>query len=195
MKLHRFALIGSALLVWGTGCPDEEAETEPSPDPNDEAEEEAQADESEEPAEVPSMRDIDVETADGESVEARPDDVEWEEGPGSFDEGSEFAVLEGDPGEEGYFAMQIKMPDGFVINPHTHPNVERVTVLQGTFNLGMGEEEVDEDATEAYPEGTYVSMPPGMAHFAIAEGETIIQLTSVGPWEIDYIDPDDDPRN
>ncbi len=30
----------------------------------------------------------------------------------------------------------------------------------------------------------------GIVHYAIAEGETVIQLTSVGPWIINYIDPE-----
>lgn len=126
-------------------------------------------------------------------VTHRPDEVPWQAGPGSFEEGAQFAVLEGDPGEEGVFTMQIKMPDGFVIRPHWHPNVERVTVLRGTFHLGSGEK-MDRQAAQALPAGTYTSMPPGMTHYAIAEGETIIQLTSVGPWVINYVHDEDDPR-
>ena len=122
-----------------------------------------------------------------------PDDVDWQAGPASLEEGAQFAVLEGNPSEAGVFTMQIKMPDGFSINPHTPPNVERVTVLQGTFHLGSGEE-VDRDVTEALPPGTYTSMPPGMVHYAIAEGETVIQLTSVGPWVINYVREEEDPR-
>lgn len=122
-----------------------------------------------------------------------PEDINWQAGPGSFEEGAQFAVLEGDPSEAGVFTMQIKVPDGFVIRPHWHPNVERVTVLQGTFHLGSGEE-VNEEAAEALPAGTYTSMPPEMSHYAIAEGETIIQLTTVGPWVINYVNEEDDPR-
>jgi hypothetical protein len=33
-----------------------------------------------------------------------------------------------------------------------------------------------------------------MRHFAIAEGETVVQLSSIGPWEIRYVDSRDDPR-
>lgn len=122
-----------------------------------------------------------------------PDEVEWQPGPGSLEEGAQFAVLEGNPGEAGVFTMQIKMPDGFVINPHTHPNVERVTVLRGTFLLGSGEE-VNREAADVLPVGSYTSMPPGMVHYAIAEGETVVQLTSVGPWKINYVNEENDPR-
>jgi quercetin dioxygenase-like cupin family protein len=91
------------------------------------------------------------------------------------------------------FTLRIKLPDGFEIAPHWHPNVERVTVLSGTFHLGAGET-MDKQNADRLESGSYTSMPPGMRHFAFVEGETEIQLTTVGPWEIHYINPDDDPR-
>lgn len=122
-----------------------------------------------------------------------PGEIEWRDGPASFEAGAQFAILEGNPGEPGVFNMRIKMPDGFVISPHWHPNVERLTVISGTFHLGSGEI-VDKETAQAMPPGSYTSMPPGMRHFAMAEGETVVQLTSVGPWEIHYVNPEDDPR-
>jgi quercetin dioxygenase-like cupin family protein len=122
------------------------------------------------------------------------DEVEWNAGPASLAAGAEFSVLEGDPGEPGVFTMRIRMPDGFVIAPHSHAGVERVTVLSGTFHLGSGDR-VDRQATTGLPAGSHFSMPPGMRHFAIMEGETVIQLTSIGPWQIEYVNPADDPRS
>lgn len=119
-------------------------------------------------------------------------EIDWQPAPPSLEPGAEIAVLEGDPGAREVFTMRLKLPDGYVISPHTHPNVERVTVLSGTFLLGDGE--VDREAMERLEAGSYTSMPPGMVHCALAEGETVIQLTSVGPWVINYVDPDDDPR-
>ena len=126
-------------------------------------------------------------------ISYRPDDIDWQDGPASLESGVQFAVLEGDPYEAGVFTMRLKFPDGFEIAPHWHPNVERLTVLSGMFYLGSGEQR-DKDRAQALEPGTYTSMPPGMRHFAIAEGETIVQLTSVGPWEIHYVNPEDDPR-
>ena len=102
-------------------------------------------------------------------------------------------MLEGDPSKEGYFALRIKMPEGYVIPPHWHPVQERVTVLSGALRLGMGEV-VDGQRTQYLPEGTYFSLAPRMAHYALTEGETVLQLTSIGPWQINYIDPRNDPR-
>lgn len=123
----------------------------------------------------------------------RPGEIEWRDGPASFAPGAQFAVLEGNPSEPGVFTMRIRMPDGFVIAPHWHPGVERVTVLSGTFRLGHGDV-LDRQAAPRLPAGSHFSLPPGMRHYAITEGETVIQLSSIGPWEITYVNPADDPR-
>ncbi|TVS05364.1 MAG: DUF4437 domain-containing protein [Phycisphaerales bacterium] len=121
------------------------------------------------------------------------EDVEWRSGPASLPDGAQYAVLEGDPGEDGMFVMRLKLPDGYIIPPHTHPNVERVTVVSGVFHLGHGAR-VSREHASRLPEGSFTSMPPGMRHFAFTEGETVVQLTSIGPWEINYLNPADDPR-
>jgi hypothetical protein len=107
--------------------------------------------------------------------------------------GAQIAVLEGDPAKEGFFTMRIKMPDGYRVPPHWHAKQERVTVLSGILNLAHGD---TFDATKAKPlgPGTYSSMPPKMTHFAWMTGETVLQLSTVGPWSITYVHPEDDPR-
>src|SRR5438874_1715687 len=69
----------------------------------------------------------------------RPDGLKWQDGPPSLPPGAKFAVLEGDPTKSGPFVFRVKVPDGYKIPPHTHPRPERVTVVSGTFHLGMGE--------------------------------------------------------
>lgn len=123
-----------------------------------------------------------------------PAEIEWRDGPGSLPPGATFVVLEGNPAEGGVFTLRIRMPDGYVIPPHWHAGVERVTVLAGTFHVGHGET-LDRAAAQPLGEGSYFSFPPGMRHYAITEGETVVQLTSVGPWVITYVNADDDPRD
>jgi len=103
-------------------------------------------------------------------------------------------VLEGDPTKEGPFVMRISVPDGFMIPPHFHPKVERVTVISGIFNLGMGEK-FDKTTTQKMTAGTFGFWPAGMKHFAWADGATVVQLHGIGPWSITYVNPSDDPRN
>ncbi len=43
--------------------------------------------------------------------------------------------------------------------------------------------------------GSFMVMPKGTAHFALARGETVVQVHAIGPWGLTYVDPKDDPRN
>ena len=90
--------------------------------------------------------------------------------------------------------MRLKMPDGYRVPPHWHAKQERVTVLSGVLNLGSGDT-FEANKTKALQPGTYSSMPPKMTHFAWMTGETVLQLSSMGPWSVTYVDPKDDPRN
>jgi len=122
-----------------------------------------------------------------------PSEVPWRDGPESLPAGAKVAVLEGDPSKDGFFTMRLLLPDGYRVAPHWHPKVERLTIISGTLNLGTGDR-FDAAATKALPAGTYSSMPPKMTHFAWATGETMLQLSSIGPWQVIYVDPSDDPR-
>jgi uncharacterized RmlC-like cupin family protein len=90
--------------------------------------------------------------------------------------------------------MRIKLPPNARVATHTHPVHERVTVISGTFHLGIGES-FDRAKAKAYPAGGVTFMPPGMPMFAFTENEeAVIQLHGTGPWGISYLNPDEDPR-
>jgi quercetin dioxygenase-like cupin family protein len=123
-----------------------------------------------------------------------PAKIEWKAGPPSLPPGAQIAVLEGDPTKEGMFVMRIRVPNGYHIPAHTHPKPERVTIIQGTFKLAMGENPKVADA-QILPVGTFGVWPAGMVHAVWIEGETIVQFHGMGPWVINYVNPADDPRN
>ncbi len=123
-----------------------------------------------------------------------PDALVWKDGPPSLPPGAKIAVLEGDPTKPGPFVFRVKVPDGYKIAPHTHPKPERVTVISGSFHLGMGDKFDPRHAT-TLPAGTYGTWPAGMKHFVWVEGETVVQFHGDGPWRIVYVNPSDDPRN
>ncbi|HMH57473.1 MAG TPA: cupin domain-containing protein [Gemmatimonadales bacterium] len=127
------------------------------------------------------------------AVVVLPDQVTWGPAPPILPAGAKAAVLEGDPKQPGPFTMRVSFPDGYRIPPHFHPAHERVTVIQGTFRLGMGDK-FDESALSSLPAGSYVSMQPGTHHFGQAQGATIIQVNGIGPWKLTYVNPADDPR-
>jgi quercetin dioxygenase-like cupin family protein len=122
-----------------------------------------------------------------------PQEIRWSPGPPSLPKGAEYAVLFGDPSKEGLFAMRLKFPKGYRIPPHSHPKPEVVTVISGTFRIGMGEVP-DPGKAQELPAGGLFAFPAGMAHYAAAEDDTIVQLNSTGPWGVNYVNPKDDPR-
>jgi len=107
-----------------------------------------------------------------------PGELEWNDGPETIP-GSKVAVLEGDPKKSGFFVMRLKLPAGGKIPLHIHDNIERVTVISGTFNLVEGEQA---GKPKVLPAGSYFSFQPGMAHSAGVDVETVVQISTEGPW-------------
>jgi quercetin dioxygenase-like cupin family protein len=122
-----------------------------------------------------------------------PTAIEWKAAPAALPPGAKMAVLEGDPTKEGPFVVRFQFPDGYHIPPHTHPKIERVTVILGILHLSTGEA-LDGSSAKELPAGSFGYWPAGMKHTAWSEGETVIQLHGTGPWQINYVNPADDPR-
>ena len=120
-------------------------------------------------------------------------DLKWNDGPPALPAGSKIAVLSGDPGKAGPFTVRLKFPTGFKVPPHTHPTAEHVTVISGTLALGMGPK-FDDAAAHDMSAGGFAVMPAGMEHFASCKSECIVQVHAMGPFEVKYVNPADDPR-
>ena len=126
-------------------------------------------------------------------VMVTPTDVQWADGPGSLSPGAKFAVIEGDPKNAALFTMRLKLPASYRIAAHWHPADEHVTVLSGTFHMGMGDK-LDATKGKALGVGSFAVMPANVQHYAWTNEETIIQLHGMGPWGVNYVNPADDPR-
>ena len=101
--------------------------------------------------------------------------------PAPYPSNATVAVLSGNPSTAGaQYTLRMKLPDGAKIPPHTHADTENVTVLSGTLMVGLGTTWNDAHMT-ALPAGSYASIPAGTAHFAMAKGDTVIQVNGVGP--------------
>ena len=122
-----------------------------------------------------------------------PQEIKWSAAPASLPAGAEIAVLYGDASKEGLFAIRIKLPKGYRVAPHSHPKPEVVTVLSGTARLGMGET-ADPAKSHMFPAGGFYATPAGMVHSFSADEDTVIQINSIGPWGITYVNEKDDPR-
>ncbi len=122
-----------------------------------------------------------------------PDDVQWGPAPDALPAGAQLAVMSGNPMAKGDYTVRLKLPANYQIPPHFHPTLENVTVLNGTFHVGMGDT-FNKEGALALQTGGFGSMPAKMHHFAWADGETIIQIHGMGPFAITYVNPQDDPR-
>jgi mannose-6-phosphate isomerase-like protein (cupin superfamily) len=119
--------------------------------------------------------------------------LKWVAAPPILTPGATMAVLEGDPNAAGkLFTVRLRTPDGYRISPHWHFSDEHVTIISGTIRLGMGDE-FDTTKMETVTAGGYAALPARHHHYALTQGETEIQLHSVGPWKLIYVNPTDDP--
>ena len=122
-----------------------------------------------------------------------PDSVPYGPAPAFVPAGAQLAVLEGDPSaSSGDYTIRLKMPDGYRIAPHWHPKRENVTVISGTFKVGMGDR-FDESKMGDFPAGSFAYLDPNMHHYAMATGEVVVQVHGMSPVQFNYINPDDDP--
>jgi quercetin dioxygenase-like cupin family protein len=123
------------------------------------------------------------------------DQLQWGTVPPGLPPGAQATVLEGDPGAEGKpFTVRLRMPKGYTIPPHFHPTTENVTVISGVLQIGAGDQ-VDAKQAKTLKAGGFASIPKDHHHYAVSGvAGTVVQVHAIGPFQITYVNPDDDPR-
>jgi anti-sigma factor ChrR (cupin superfamily) len=121
-----------------------------------------------------------------------PNDLKWSDVP-SLPPGAKMAVIEGPMSEAVPFTVRLKFPANYQIPAHWHPAVERVTVLSGTFYMGVGDR-LDTQKSAPLNVGSMMILQPRTHHFAWTKDEVVVQLNGTGPWGITYVNAADDPR-
>ena len=92
----------------------------------------------------------------------------------------------------GQFELRLKMPAGYRIARHWHPSDEHVTVIEGELTLDMGD--AGQAHSMTFHPGDYVLLPAHMPHMASTTSGAVVQVHAMGPFELNYLDPKDDPR-
>ena len=122
------------------------------------------------------------------------EDIDWKPFP-AFPPSARLAIVVGKPAESGLYTIRVKIPHGMKLMPHRHPEDRIYTVISGVFYIGLGDQ-FDADKLEAFPAGAVIILPGNTSHFHWAKsGEYITQVSAVGPLGVEYINPEDDPRN
>jgi len=134
-----------------------------------------------------------AQTPSSEKHTFTPDAIPYGPAPAFVPSGAQLAVLEGNPGASGGdYTVRLKMPDGYRIAPHWHPQRENVTVISGNFKVGMGDR-FDESKMGAFPAGSFAYLDPSMHHYAMASGPVVVQVHGTAPLQFNYVNPNDDP--
>lgn len=133
------------------------------------------------------------EATKADAVTITPKEIKWSDAPPELPKGAQMSVLHGDPTKKDQFAMRLKLPSGYKIPPHWHTNDEQLTILSGTLLIHMGDK-MDSPSHELGPDA-YHFLPAKMHHAAETKSETIVQIDGVGPFDIHYVNPADNPKN
>ena len=116
-----------------------------------------------------------------------PQDIRWFT-PDYYTDGRQRAHLLGDSSKGGDWIDRVRIPGGSRVLAHTHPDDEIVTVIEGTWYLGIGER-FDETRLKAYPAGSFILIPADVPHFlATREGPVIVQASGQGIFRTIYVD-------
>ena len=126
------------------------------------------------------------------SMYMNPGELKWGDAPPTLPKGAKISVLSGDPGKPGPFVGRLMVPAGYKIAPHYHSTDEDLTVISGTFHLAEGDK-LETKHAHAIKAGGFHHLPAKTHHYAYAKEATVVQITAMGPFDIVYLDPKDDP--
>jgi len=122
-----------------------------------------------------------------------PKDIKWGPAPPSIPKGAKIAVLQGDPGKAGPFVMRLMVPAGYKIPPHWHTQDESLTVISGSFYFGKGDK-AETSKAPIITAGAFHYLSGKDHHYLVAKTESVIQINGNGPFDITYINAEDDPQ-
>lgn len=119
-----------------------------------------------------------------QAVEIFPDQIKW--GP-PLPTGGQAAVLSGPLDKPVLYVQRVRLPQGGMVPPHTHPDTRYVTVLSGELYAGRSET-MEAEKTTQYPAGSYLVVPAGTVHYSWARnGEVVYQESGIGPTATNFL--------
>ncbi len=125
-----------------------------------------------------------------------PSDKVWQKNPKAFPYGAKMIQIYGDPAQPGPYMYRMRLATGYKFSPHKTPDAQAITLLKGILWFADGER-YDPIRMKEYEAGSFFVVPAGQPTFLWARTEVVLQVMGNGPVEnpVEYINPDDDPRN
>jgi hypothetical protein len=109
--------------------------------------------------------------------------------------GVEMAVVFGDPDKKGgLYVIRLRCKGEVKVPPHWHATDEHITVLEGSFWIGPGEQ-FDASKLQEMKVGAPAVMPAEVRHFSLSKADNVIELFGEAPFVVNFVNPEDDPRN
>ncbi|MFI4952318.1 MAG: cupin domain-containing protein [Burkholderiales bacterium] len=129
-----------------------------------------------------------------EPVLVNAKNFQWAAAPPALPKGAKVAVLYGDPSSNGPYVLLLSMPSKYKLPFHWHSQAQYMTVISGTLYVASTET-YDKKIAHAVKAGGFVYVPPQGQQFAFTKGKTVVEVQGVGPYDIKYTNPKDDPLN
>lgn len=121
-----------------------------------------------------------------------PDTLKW----GTFDAfppGAQAAILYGDPRKSEPFMLRVKIPAHYKIPPNWQTVKIFITILSGSYTIGVGDKFNPKNA-KTLPSTGSVVIPANTHLYFWSNTGAVLEVHGIGPWEIHYVNPTDDPR-
>jgi len=122
-----------------------------------------------------------------------PKAIKWSAAPPSLGKGVKIAVLQGNPSQTGPFVIRLMVPPGYKIAPHWHSQDESLTVIEGTLDFGSGDK-IEASKAHTLTPGGFHFLSGKDHHYLVAKSQAVVQVNGNGPFDITYINSDDDPQ-
>jgi len=123
-----------------------------------------------------------------------PEEIDWKPFP-SFPPSGRFAVVVGQPLQDGPCTIRVDVRHGVKLMPHKHPGDPIYTVISGVFYIGLGDQ-FDPEELVAYPPGAVIILPGQHAPRSLGEVRRLHHIGfGIGPLGMEYVNSKDDPRN
>ncbi|MHB8495569.1 MAG: cupin domain-containing protein [Casimicrobiaceae bacterium] len=118
--------------------------------------------------------------------------IRWSAAPPSLPKGAKVAVLYGDPSGSGPFVMRMLLPAKYKVPFHWHTEPEQLTVLSGELFIA-NDATYDKKYARAVKPGGFLFLPAKAQQYAFTKKATIVEVYGTGPFDVKYVDPNNDP--